>query len=68
MKIIQLLDVTMPLTNEEHGFLKNHSGKIRITGLAERDQVVARNLVRKGIYEISNDNEHIFKKSNEKNS
>lgn len=68
MKIIQLLDVTMPLTNEEHSFLKNHSGKIRITGLAERDQVVARNLVRKGIYEISNDNEHIFKKSNEKNS
>jgi hypothetical protein len=68
MKIVQLLDVAMPLTNEEHSFLANHTGKIRITGLTERDQVVARNLVRKGIYEISNDNEHIFKKTNEKNS
>jgi hypothetical protein len=68
MKIVQLLDMAMPLTNEEHNFLKHHSGKIRITGLTERDQVVARNLVRKGIYEISNDDEHIFKKTNEKNS
>ena len=68
MKIVQLLDIAMPLTNEEHNFLENHTGKIRITGLTERDQVVARNLVRKGIYEISNDNEHIFKTSNEKNS
>ena len=68
MKIVQLLDVAMPLTNEEHNFFKQHTGKIRITGLTERDQVVARNLVRKGIYEISNDNEHIFKTTNEKNS
>jgi hypothetical protein len=68
MKIVQLLDVAMPITNEEHNFLSSHTGKIRITGLTERDQVVARNLVRKGIYEISNDNEHIFKKTNEKNS
>ena len=40
MKIVQLLDVAMPLTNEEHNFLENHTGKIRITGLTERDQLV----------------------------
>ena len=68
MKIVQLLDMSMPLTNEEHSYVKLHSSKVRIAGLPERQQVVAQNLVRKGIYEISNDSEHIFKKSNEKNS
>lgn len=68
MKIAQLLDMTIPLTNEESHFMKEHSGKVRLGGLTERDLVLAQNLVRKGIYEISKDNEHIFKISNEKNT
>ena len=43
-----------------------HTGQVRISGLTERDQVLAQNLVRKGIYEISKDSEHIFKRCNEK--
>jgi len=68
MKIVQLLDMSMPLTNEEHNFLKQHSTKIRISGLTERDQLLAQNLVRKGVYEISKDSEHIFKRCNETNT
>jgi len=68
MKIVQLLDMAMPLTNEEHDFVKHHSTKVRIAGLTERDQLIAQNLVRKGIYEISKDSEHIFKRCNEENS
>lgn len=68
MKIVQLLNLEVPLTNEENNFLKNHIGKVRIAGLTERDQVVAQNLVRKGIYEISKDSEHIFKRCDEENS
>lgn len=66
MKIVQLLDLQVPLTNEESNFVKNHTGQVRISGLTERDQVLAQNLVRKGIYEISKDSEHIFKRCNEK--
>lgn len=68
MKIVQLLNLDLPLTNEEHDFVKNHTGKVRITGLGQREQVLAQNLVRKGIYEISKDSEHIFKRCDEKNS
>jgi hypothetical protein len=67
MKIIHLLGLDMPLSNEENKFVNEHTGKIWIEGLGERDQYLARNLVRKGIYKISKDNQHIFKK-NEKNS
>ena len=68
MKIVHLLGLEVPLTNEENSFIKDHPGKVRITGLEPRDQVLAQNLVRKGIYEISKDSEHIFKRCNEKNS
>ena len=68
MKIVQLLGLEVPLTNEENNFVKNHTGKIRISGLTERDQILAQNLVRKGIYEISKDSEHIFKRCDEENS
>lgn len=67
MKIIHLLGLDIPLTNEENKFVNLHTGKIRIEGLSEHDQYIARNLVRKGIYEISKDDQHIFKK-NDKNS
>ncbi len=68
MKIVHLLNIDIPLTNEENQFMKEHEGKVRLGGLTERDLVLAQNLVRKGIYEISKDNEHIFKISNEKDS
>jgi hypothetical protein len=62
MKIIQLLNFSIPITNEESAVEKTHAGKIKIEALDEHDQVTARNLVRKGIYEISKDSLHIIKK------
>lgn len=67
MKIVDLLGVLMPLTNEEQEFLTQCSGKIKIAALAEREEVVARNLVRKGLLEISNDSQFLFR-TNEKNT
>lgn len=66
MKIVDLLGIGLPLTNEEQEFLSCREGQIKIAGLAERDEVIARNLVRKGLLEISNDSQFLFK-SNEKN-
>lgn len=68
MKICQLLDYQVFLTNEESEFVNNHSKQVSIEGLKERDEVIARNLVRKGIYEISKDSQYIIKKSNETSS
>lgn len=67
MKIVHLLGLDVPLSNEENKFVNEHTGLIRIEGLGEREQYIARNLVRKGIYEISKDDQHIFKK-NDKNT
>lgn len=67
MKIVDLLEYSLPLTNEEQEFLTRHRKEIRISGLAERDQVIARNLVRKGLLEISNDSKFLFR-NNEKTS
>jgi hypothetical protein len=66
MKIVQLLDTYLPLTNEESNFVDKHSDKIKIYSLHEREEVVARNLVRKGIYEISKDNQMLIKVQHEK--
>jgi hypothetical protein len=62
MKIVQLLNIDIPLTNEEHTFVEDHSAKVRIESLMGREEVLARNLVRKGIYEISKDSQHLIKK------
>ena len=67
MKIVDLLGVQVPLTNEEQEFLDCRTDKIKIAGLAERDEVIARNLVRKGLLDISKDNQFLFR-SNEKSS
>lgn len=64
MKIYQLLDSpSIILTNEEQDFIDKHNKEIAIGALFDRDQVVARNLVRKGVYEISNDSKHIVLKN-----
>ncbi len=68
MRIHDILDIPVVLNNEEHEFLEDHPQKFSITSLIERDLVVAQNLVRKGIYEISKDSKYLVKKTNEKNS
>jgi hypothetical protein len=61
MKIVHLLNVDIPLTNEENRFVEDHPGNVKISKLIGREEVVARNLVRKGIYEISKDNQSLIK-------
>ena len=69
MKIHQILgQPSIILTNEEKDFVKNHSHEISITSLYDRDEVIARNLVRKGVYEISKDSRNMILKINEKKS
>jgi hypothetical protein len=53
------------LTNEERDFIKNHHKEIPIKSLYDREEVLARNLVRKGVYEISNDSTLIVLKTND---
>lgn len=63
MKIHQLLDAPgIILTNEEKDFIKSHHKEISLHSLYDREQVLARNLVRKGVYEISKDNKNIILK------
>lgn len=69
MKIQQLLSgIRMPITNEEHRFIKNHNDKIRLSSLDEHDQWLAQNLVRKGVYAISKDSNTLVSKLDENNS
>jgi len=66
MKIVQLVSgVMVPLTNEEKTFLRQHKDRVSIKNLDEHSQWVAQNLVRKGVYSISNDNQTLIKKLNE---
>jgi hypothetical protein len=68
MKIAHLLDLTLALSNEEHQFVESNGTEFKISALTEKEKVVARNLVRKGVYEISKDNQTLIKKINEENS
>jgi len=63
MKIHQLLDSPpIILTNEEKDFIESHHKEISLHSLYDREEVLARNLVRKGVYEISKDNKNIILK------
>lgn len=65
MKIIQLLSgLAVHLTNEEKAFVKNNP-EVKITGLNEHDNWLAQNLVRKGVYTISKDNNTLVKQTND---
>jgi hypothetical protein len=67
MKIAQLLDgIAIALTNEEAKFVRRFS-QATINTLDDRDKWLAQNLVRKGIYELSNDSRSIIKKLDEHN-
>jgi hypothetical protein len=58
MRIHHLIDEpSIILTNEEKDFIDYMGDEIRLPALKERDQVLAHNLVRKGIYSISTNNE-----------
>lgn len=65
MKIVQLLSgLGVALTNEETKFVKKYN-QVSISTLDEHDLWLAQNLVRKGIYELSNDSRSIIKKLDE---
>ena len=66
MKISQLVSgIRLPLTNEESQFIKNHGSRVRLTTLDEHAQWVAQNLVRKGVYSISKDDNTLVKETHE---
>lgn len=62
MRLVQLLSgLGLAITNEEQQFINRHSTAVRLTALDDRGQWVAQNLVRKGVYSISNDNRTLIK-------
>jgi hypothetical protein len=69
MKIVQLLSgYATAITNEEQHFVKSHPSEVSISSLDEHNQVVAQNLVRKGIYSISKDDRRLINNCHEKNT
>lgn len=60
MKIHHLLDgISIAITNEEHHFIGSHDTHISLSSLNDHDTWLARNLVRKGIYKLTNDSKHL---------
>ncbi len=69
MKIHQLVSgYGVPVTNEEQQFIKRHGDSVKLTALDEHDLWLAQGIVRKGLYNVDNDNVTLIKKSNEKSS
>ena len=50
MKIAHVLNLQIPVSNEEYSFIMSHKDDVNEHQLFGRDQVIAENLVRKGIY------------------
>lgn len=50
MKITDLF-----LSNEDKKFIKNNSAEIKLASLSDRDRIVAQNLVKRGVLDISKD-------------
>ena len=66
MKIVQLLSgFNTAITNEEQQFIEKYPAHVKITSLEEHSSWVAQNLVRKGVYAISKDNNVIVKNLHE---
>ncbi len=66
MKIVQLLSgINTHITNEEQKFINTHRENVKIHSLNERDQWLAQNLVRKGLYTISKDSNTLVKNVDE---
>lgn len=65
MRIHQILgEAPIIITNEEQNFIDRHHDKIPLSNLVDRDYVIARTLVRKGIYETGSDGNCIILKRN----
>lgn len=65
MKITELVSmIGIHLSNEELDFVTNYGDQIRATSLDEHSSWVAQNLLRKGVYELSNDKTQINKVKN----
>jgi hypothetical protein len=55
MKLIELIsNISVYLTNEEKKFVNKYSS-VKLSTLDEHNHWLAQNLVRKGVYDISND-------------
>lgn len=68
MRIAQILNgFPVALSNQEIEFIDQHKNKIRLNGLSEQEIWIAQNLVRKGVYSISKDNQSLIKKLDESN-
>lgn len=68
MKIHQLIGgPSIILSNEEQSFIKQHNSEIPLRTLYDREEVIARTLVRKGVYEISKDNQTLICKTHANN-
>ena len=64
MKIHQILDgISTIITNEESAFINKHTNDVTLSILDPHSQVIANNLVRKGVYSISNDKKYITKRT-----
>jgi hypothetical protein len=62
MKISQLLSGhSIMVTNEEQKFIDRNRSAVRLTALDDRDTWLAQNLVRKGLYNISKDNNTLIR-------
>jgi len=69
MRFYEIADKTqLPVSNEEHNFIQRYKDEARLTSLDEHDTWIAQNLVRKGVYAISKDNNTLVKQVNETNT
>lgn len=60
MKIHQLLSgVDIAVTNEERQFIETHNRSMPLTSLSEHDLWIAQNLVRKGVYKVTDNDKNI---------
>jgi hypothetical protein len=65
MKIHELFEsVGVVLSGEEREFVRAHGDNLTLASLDEHGTWMAQNLVRKGIYEISNDTKQLIKSKN----
>jgi hypothetical protein len=66
MKIHQILDgISIIITNEERDFVSRLGEDVYLSSLDQHDQWLAQNLIRKGVYEISNDRKRLSMKDYE---
>jgi hypothetical protein len=61
MKIHHILDdISIIVTNEERKFIKKFNHSVVLASLSEHDTWTAQNLVRKGVYRLTDDNRSII--------